>query len=161
MAQLDELDYYALLGVAPDATIDAIKAGFRDFARRYHPDRFAGDTQRTADATRVYVRATEAYRVLLHPEQRRVYDESLREGQLRLGPQSNRRSQRPVSGTPQGDAVHARARPFLARAEQALASGDRKQARLNLKIALQHDPGSVLLREKLAEIEASLKPPSP
>lgn len=157
---LDELDYYTLLGVSSEASIDAIKAAFRTFARRFHPDRFAGDAQRVAEATRVYLRATEAYRVLSHPEQRRTYDELRRQGHVRMDPQAARRSLRP--SMPPGHGVSsvpppARVRPFVARAEQALGTGDLKQARLNFQIALQHDPGNELIRQKLAEVEAQLK----
>jgi curved DNA-binding protein CbpA len=158
---LDELDYYTLLGVPSEATVDAIKSAFRAFALRFHPDRFAGDAERVAEASRVYRRATEAYRVLSHPEQRRSYDELLRQGQLRMQPQSSRRSLRPsmaVGQTLSSVPPPARVRPFLARAEQALAAGDPKQARLNFQIALQHDPGNEALRQKLAHVEALLKP---
>lgn len=158
---LDELDYYALLGVSSEASLDAIKQAFRQFARRFHPDRYAGDAQRVAEASRVYRRATEAYRVLSHPDQRRSYDEQRRQGHLRLQPQAAARSLRPsmapgqtVSSVP----PPAKIRPFLARAEQALAAGDPKQARLHFQIALQHDPGNEVLRQKLADVEALLKP---
>jgi curved DNA-binding protein CbpA len=145
---LDELDYYALLGVSHDASLSDIKAGFREFARRHHPDRFAG----AAEAARIYRRGTEAYRVLTHPQQRSLYDQQVKQGKLRLEPQAAA-SVRPVrSGVP--EPVHARARPFLARADQALAAGDLKQAKLNYQVALQHDPGSELLRQRLAELES-------
>lgn len=147
--RLDELDYYALLGVAADASVPDIKAAFRAFALQHHPDRHAGDEE----AARIYRRGTEAYRVLTHPQQRRCYDEQYKQGKLRMDPQSGG-SARPRSGGP--DAVHARARPFLARADQALAAGDLKQAKLNYQIALQHDPSSELLRQRLAEVESRL-----
>jgi DnaJ-class molecular chaperone len=156
--RLDELDYYALLGVVVDASVDDIKAGFRALARVFHPDRFAGDERRQAEAMRIYLRATEAYRVLTHPEQRRLYDARLRAGgQLRLDPEAATRSLRPsqIAGTADG-VVAPRARAFLVRAEQARAADDLKQARLNYQIALQHDPGSSWLRRKLAEVEGLL-----
>lgn len=158
-----ELDYYTLLGVPFDATSDVIKAGFRDFARRFHPDRHMADLDRVEEATRIYRRGTEAYRVLSNPEQRRFYDERLRSGERGLSPQAvAAHSQRPsrAPGPASRESVPARARPFMARAEQALAAGDLKQARLNYQVALQHDPQSTLLRQKLAEIESQLKPAS-
>lgn len=155
-SRLDELDYYALFGLTPGATMDAVKAGFRAFARRYHPDRFAGDPTRVAEATRIYLRATEAYRVLTQPEQRRLYDACLRQGQLRMQPLGSPASQHPGQKSGRPDAVLARARPFVARAEQALSAGDLKQARLNYQIALQHDPENHKLQKKLAEVESLL-----
>ena len=149
---LDELDYYALLGVPKEASLADIKAGFRAFALRHHPDCFAGDARAAAEATHIYRRGTEAYRVLCHPQLRRSYDEQLELGKKRMEPQAAASIRPGRSGVP--DAVHARARPFLARADQALAAGDLKQARLNYQIALQHDPGSGLLRQRLAELES-------
>jgi curved DNA-binding protein CbpA len=165
---LDDVDYYGLLGVPPDASIDAIKVGFRAFARRFHPDRFAGQPDHVAEATSVYRRATEAYRVLTNPEQRRHYDEQRAQGRTRLDPDAIRRSVRPSvrpSGVPgAGETYSARARPFVAQAEQALRAKNYKQAKLNLQIALQHDAQNELLRQKLAEVATlapSLRPPRP
>lgn len=155
--QLDELDYYALLGVSEDAGVQEIKRAFRAFAERRHPDLFAGDPGRVAEATRIYRRATEAYRVLTHTEQRRRYDEQRKQGKRRLDPlTAGTASLRPGAASGRPDAVPPRARPFLTRAEQALAAGDLMQARLNFRIALQHDPGNEQLRRRLAEIEDRL-----
>jgi curved DNA-binding protein CbpA len=169
---LDDVDYYGLLGVQPDASADAIKVGFRAFARRFHPDRFAGQPDHVAEATTVYRRATEAYRVLTNPEQRRYYDEQRAQGRTRLDLDAIRRSVRPSarpSGAPAAavnEHFSARARPFVAQAEQALRAKNYKQARLNLQIAVQHDPNNENLKQKLAEVTAlagslpSLRPPS-
>jgi curved DNA-binding protein CbpA len=154
---LDEYDYYALLGVPQQASVDDIKAGFREFARRFHPDRFVSDPARADKATRVYARGTEAYRVLTHLERRRAYDEQLRSGQLRFRPETARRSLR-QSGSPGGpESCSPKARPFVIRAEQALQSDDFQTARLNLQIALQHDSENEGLRRRLADLEAQSK----
>jgi curved DNA-binding protein CbpA len=154
---LSEFDYYALLGVAPEASADEIKAGFREVARRFHPDRFAGDGARAAKATQIYQRVTEAYRVLTSPDQRLLYDDQRRRGQLRFDPEAARRSKSP-SGGPRGpDSTAPRARPFVARAEQALRARDYQQAKLNLQIALQHDGENASLRKKLEEVDALIK----
>lgn len=156
--RLDELDYYALLGVAQDASVDAIKAAFRAFARRYHPDRHVGDPETMAKVTRIYRRGTEAYRVLTHFEQRRAYDAQLALGALRLDTEQVRVSARPSAAPGQVEVHSTRARPFVTKAEQALRSGDYKQAKLNYQIALTHEPSNEAIQRKLAEIEALQKP---
>ncbi len=38
---LDELTYYDLFGIAPEATADEIRAAFHVFCDTFHPDRHA------------------------------------------------------------------------------------------------------------------------
>lgn len=40
-------DYYATLGVTPQAEDVVIKAAYRALAQRYHPDRFASSGRRS------------------------------------------------------------------------------------------------------------------
>jgi Ca-activated chloride channel family protein len=64
-----EQDYYAILGVSPDADERAVKRAFRHLARRYHPD--TATEKRTEDRFRQIQRA---YEVLIDPAQREAYD---------------------------------------------------------------------------------------
>lgn len=67
---MDFKDYYAALGVAPEADEAAIKAAYRKLARQFHPDVNPGDTQ----AEDRFKAINEAYQVLGDGEQRRKYD---------------------------------------------------------------------------------------
>ena len=42
MAKISNLDFYAILGVHPNAEDIVIRAAFKALAQRYHPDRFNG-----------------------------------------------------------------------------------------------------------------------
>lgn len=68
-------DYYAILGLGPDADLDTIKRAYRLKAREAHPDRFShmGDDAE-AEATALMSDLNEAYGVLSNEEQRREYD---------------------------------------------------------------------------------------
>lgn len=66
-------DYYAQLGVAPDASLDAIKASYRKKAALYHPDR-----NPDADAAQKFRAIQEAYELLSDSERRAAYDDSRR-----------------------------------------------------------------------------------
>lgn len=68
-----EPDYYAVLGVARDASLGAIKQAYRELVRRLHPDA-AGDSPQAREQ---FERLQEAYEVLSHPGKRSKYDATL------------------------------------------------------------------------------------
>jgi molecular chaperone DnaJ len=63
-------DYYKVLGVGKDASLDDIKAAYRKLAKQYHPDKHSGKKE-MADK---FKEIGEAYSVLSDPEKRKVYD---------------------------------------------------------------------------------------
>jgi curved DNA-binding protein len=72
-------DYYAVIGVAKDATQDDIKRAYRKLARKYHPDLNKGD-----GSEEMFKEIGEANEVLSDPEKRAAYDQlgaSYRPGQ--------------------------------------------------------------------------------
>jgi molecular chaperone DnaJ len=66
-----EKDYYAVLGVAKDASAADIKKAYRKLARDHHPDSNPGDTAKHDRFKEV----AEAYDVVGDPEKRKKYDE--------------------------------------------------------------------------------------
>ena len=75
-------DHYAVLGVAPTADPEVIRAAYRVLAQRYHPDRNA-HTDGSA-----MVRLNQAYAVLSCPTRRAEYD--LVQGRMYTHVQINR-----------------------------------------------------------------------
>jgi curved DNA-binding protein len=63
-------DYYAALGVARDASPEAIKKAYRKLAQKNHPD-----VSKEAGAEEKFKEIAEAYQTLKDPEKRAAYDQ--------------------------------------------------------------------------------------
>lgn len=72
-------DYYKIMGLKRDATLDEIKRAHRKLARKYHPD-----ISKEPDAEAKFKEMGEAYKVLKDPQKRAAYDklgENFKSGQ--------------------------------------------------------------------------------
>ena len=63
-------DFYAILGIAKDASDADIKKAYRKLARQHHPDTNSGDTA----SEKKFKDISEAYSVLSDPDERPQYD---------------------------------------------------------------------------------------
>jgi len=68
---MDYKDYYKVLGVEKNATLDDIKRAYRKLAKKYHPDKNPGDKQ----AEEKFKGINEANEVLSDPEKKARYDQ--------------------------------------------------------------------------------------
>ena len=66
---MQDKDYYSILGVSKDASLDEIKKAYKKLAKKYHPD-LAGET---ADPEK-FKEISNAYSVLSDTEKRKKYD---------------------------------------------------------------------------------------
>jgi len=70
MNDMEDKDYYKILGVSRDAAEEEIKKSYRKIAMLHHPDRNPGNRE----AEEKFKLASEAYEVLRDPEKREIYD---------------------------------------------------------------------------------------
>lgn len=56
-------DYFEILKISRDATVDEIKSAYRQLAKKYHPD-----LNKSPDAQEMFIEITEAYEVLTNPD---------------------------------------------------------------------------------------------
>ena len=85
---MPDSDYYEVLGVARDATPEAIKKAYRGKARKHHPDVNPGD--KTAE--KKFKEIQQAYDILSDPEKRAMYDRygtAAFEGMAAAGPRTS------------------------------------------------------------------------
>jgi DnaJ-class molecular chaperone len=85
---MPDSDYYGVLGVARDATPEAIKKAYRALARKHHPDVNPGD--KTAE--KKFKEVQQAYDILADPEKRALYDRygnAAFEGMAAAGPRTS------------------------------------------------------------------------
>jgi len=68
----EQQDYYAILGVARDASQEEIKRAYFEAAQKLHPDK-----NTTAGETELFLGAQQAYEALSNPKRRALYDATL------------------------------------------------------------------------------------
>lgn len=158
---LDELDYYQLLGIEPEATPQQLKTAYFELSLEFHPDRFfllrSGEVKEKIYA--IYRRVTEAYGVLNDGKRRAAYDHALSETRAKraivelvappipeLQPSSTPRLDLSVQ-TPA-------ARRFVQLSQTALEGDDLDGARLFVAFALGHEPQNGALRRSFEELSA-------
>uniref|UniRef100_A0A0K0E3G6 J domain-containing protein n=1 Tax=Strongyloides stercoralis TaxID=6248 RepID=A0A0K0E3G6_STRER len=69
----NELDYYAILNVPRDATIEDISKAYKHRCRIFHPDRH-NDQEDKIEAEKIFVQLRNAYTTLIDPKKRAIYD---------------------------------------------------------------------------------------
>ena len=67
---LNQENYYTLLGLKKTATIEEIKKAYRKLSLTLHPDRNSGDSKKSE----LFSKITDAYTILSDSEKRRKYD---------------------------------------------------------------------------------------
>jgi len=159
--ELDQLDYYRLLDVPPNASGAWIKEAYFQRSIEFHPDRFVQLDDR-ALAQKIYElfkRITEAFEALMNPETRTKYD--YQRGRpnaaarlARVEPARSRSGMQPA--LPRLDAETDAGRKYVRFAETARRDGKLKSARTYLRLALQYEPQNPRLRARLDQLTNDL-----
>jgi curved DNA-binding protein CbpA len=154
---LEELDYYQVLELAPDAPTSAVRSAYHAVSRRFHPDAHRdAPPEIQQQVARIAKRVAEAYSVLRDPRRRQVYDRQLAGDRARVrmplveaeARADRQRREQEEGRTPNG-------RRYFALAKADFARGDRVAAERNLKTALTFEPDNEVFREMLARLRGS------
>ncbi len=151
---LDELDYYNVLEITPDASASEVRAAYHRATRRFHPDghRQIGDDLRPV-LGRIAKRVAEAYSVLRDARRRQVYDQQIRGDSARVRmplvqaeAEAERQSRDARLGkTPNG-------RRYFGLAQADIARGDKVAAERNLRTALTFEPDNGVFKDLLGQL---------
>lgn len=162
-ALIDVVDYLALLRLPESGEFgdEELRRAFHGFALAFHPDRWRDSDAGVREAANaVYCRGAEAYKVLQDPLLRRRFLRQRATGKTRLTPEEIAQSARGDAGEDGSIESMVRspqATPFAKRADELLAKGDPRQAKLQIQLALSKDPGNARLEERLAVISEAIK----
>lgn len=174
-AALDGMDYFQILRIDRTALpeqvdLDVLKKAFAVFAASFHPDRFqTADEDTRAQATNIFRRGNEAYRVLTNPALRAKYLVGLARGEKRISPDEIARQssssfrmavaakvpidEAPTPAVPCTSLVtSAAATSFAKEADALIARGDFKKALLQLQLALSKEPKNAALLVRVREM---------
>ncbi len=159
----EQLDYFQLLKVKPEAGLAEIKKAFYAESRTYHPDRFfhLADAGVKASIGTLYKRVTEAYYFLRDDTKRKKYAADIsgpeRTARLRFTEASEnetkaqvkKEQEEQIGTTPKG-------RQFYASAMADYDRGNWQGAERNLKMAVTYEPANAKYKERLNEVQQKL-----
>ncbi|MGZ3419246.1 MAG: J domain-containing protein [Polyangiales bacterium] len=78
---IDSENYFQMLGLTSESTIDDAKTAYFQLAKRWHPDRLPGDLADLKDQVgKVFALMAEAYQILTDPDRRVKYMQQVKEG---------------------------------------------------------------------------------
>ncbi len=128
-------DHFALLGVAPDASPEDVRAAYFGLARHLHPDRLsaAAVVDDKGDAHRVFAKINEAFAVLSAPDRRAEYARVLGAGGVQAVRAQAEQAEVKVREALSGEDAYRRG-------ELALRRQDFVEALLQFKTAVELGP---------------------
>jgi len=156
---LDELDYYKILLLDRDAPQADVDPSFRAVSRKFHPDRLArlNDEELKEKANDIFRLANEAYRHLKDPDTRARYDMGLADGNLRMSADGRSKAAKDAAAknnpelaakTPQGE-------KYFKMALKCWGDGDFRGAVMQIRFAIQFEPGNAVFEEWLEKAEVA------
>ncbi|PID38092.1 MAG: hypothetical protein CSA65_08840 [Proteobacteria bacterium] len=153
-------DYFELLGVSRQESAAAVKDAYFQRSIDFHPDRFMqlDDRELRQHIYEVFMRITEAFKVLSDPDARAAYEQQLStDSKPALRYDNLGRTKRSVAEDDQLLASSPAGRKYANLAKVAERKGNLKLARMYLTLASQCEPSSEAIREHLDEITHRLE----
>lgn len=156
---LDEVNYYQLLCLDPDAPQGEIESAVRGESRTRHPDRVAAldDEDLSKMANEIYQRLKEAGECLSDPDQRAQYDDVLTAGILRMTGDALElaEKERQRADNPEHAARDPKAEKYWKMALKDWHEKNFKGCLMNIQFALNFEPDNEIMQEWLAKAQGA------
>lgn len=133
---------FELLEVSQDAPPDEIRAAYHRLAKKWHPDRYAGDEK--AEAEEKFRQLAEAFAVLKDPMKRQSYQTAR--------PQVPAGGAAPGPSSPASPVAERTSEDWVKEAREAFTARQLDQAKGYLQYALRLDPNRAEAHLLLAEV---------
>jgi curved DNA-binding protein CbpA len=156
---IDDFDYYQVLKVQPNASLNQIRASYHAQSRVFHPDRYFHypDGEFKQNVYKISKRITEAYVTLRDPQARGFYDKQLvdtNRQQLRYTEQSKQAQKKSktedIGKTDKGRQLYQQGMMNMKRKKFADAERD-------FKMAMVYEPENELFKKMAQEASDSIK----
>jgi DnaJ-class molecular chaperone len=155
---MNELDYYQILNIEPDASKSQIRRAFHDSSRNYHPDANRELEGALRDqCQQISKRITEAYCVLRDTRRRSAYDARVSEGDsLRIQIAEAKQVHDELRKAERSGAT-AQGRQFFGKAQADEKAGNLAGAIQNIQMALTFEPANTGFKSMLDELRERKK----
>jgi len=153
---LDELDYFQILKVPQNVSLEELKSAYFRESRNYHPDKFYNEAPDiNKKVTAIFKRITEAYKILSDNETRAIYTEGINGAQRA----KNLRYIHGVQGGPpkEDEGQTPLGRKYFQMGKIAFNNMDYKGAKINFQLALKMEPKNESFQKRLAEVEEVIR----
>ncbi len=153
---LDQLDYFQVLGSSVEAPLDELKAKYHQLQRNYHPDSFysSPDAELKEAVNKIAKRVAEAYVILRDAQKRSKYTRDImspeRPKKLRYNEEMEHEA-RIEKQQEQGKT--AQGRNLWKKAQENISRGDFKAAARDLQTALLFERDNDMFKQKLVEVQ--------
>lgn len=158
---IDELNYYEMLCLTPDCTIEDIEWGYQDMARRFHPEVLVDANEETVEQSKYLMLSFhEAKETLSSISTRLQYDAQLNQGQIRIENTQLAQVQDQGANDPANAAMTENGKKYWMLALEAFENKNYSGAAMNVGFALQYESNNetFLAFKAKAEEEAKKAP---
>ena len=155
---IDALNYYQMLCLEEDCTLNEISPAYKHLGGRFHPDKLeTEDEELKAKSVYILLSFKEAHDTLTSMEGRLSYDALLTQGKIRIEDTQLKVDQDQGNNDPAMAATTDGGKKYWAMALEAFENKNFSSAKMQIGFALQYEPTNEVFLEWRDMVEAEAK----